>query len=146
MRILNLTQHTATADQVAAGVVEPADKHLVQALSTFDTLPDAQELRAKAVALAQMVAYDRFDTVMIGGAPFFMAPLEQALRERNIKILYAFSKRESVDEMQKDGSVKKTHVFKHAGFVEVPSGDSVAPSFQLTNGRELIEEMRDETD
>ncbi len=146
MRILNLTQHAATQDQVASGVVEPADKHLVQALITFDALPDAMELRAKATALAQMAAYDRFDTVMIGGAPFFMAPLEKALRERNIKVLYAFSQRESVDEMQKDGSVRKTHVFRHAGFVEVPSGDSIARSFQLANGRELIEEKRDETD
>ena len=144
MRILNLTQHDATPDQAVAGVVEPADKELVRALITFVDLPDARELKAKAAALAQMVAYDRFETVMIGGAPFFMAPLEQALRERNIKVLYAFSKRESVDEVQKDGSVKKTQVFRHAGFVEVPSGDSVAPSFQLANGRGLIEEMCDE--
>lgn len=127
MKILNLTQHSATLEQIAAGVVEPADKHLVQALITFDNLPDANELKAKAAALAQMAAYDRFDTVMIGGAPFFMAPLEKALRERNIKILYAFSKRESVDELQTDGSVKKIQVFRHAGFVEVPSDDADRP-------------------
>ncbi len=128
MKILNLTQHVATADQIAAGVVEPADKELVQALITFEQLPIAKELRAKAEALAQMVAYDKYDTVMIGGAPFFMAPLEAALRARNIKILYAFSKRESVDEMQKDGSVKKVQVFRHAGFVEVPMGDTSSPA------------------
>lgn len=54
---------------------------------------------------------------MVGGAPFFMAPLEAALRAVNIIPVYAFSKRESVEEKQPDGSVKKTQVFKHAGFV-----------------------------
>lgn len=118
MKILNLTQHAATPDQIAAGVVEPADKQLVQALITFDELPSAKELVAKAKALAQMAAYDRFDTVMIGGAPYFMTPLERALRERGIKPLYAFSKRESVEEVQQDGSIKKIQVFRHAGWVE----------------------------
>lgn len=117
MRILNLTQHVATADQVAAGVVEPADKHLVQALITFENLPDTNELKAKAAALAQMVAYDRFDTAMIGGAPYFMAPLEASLQAAGIVPVYAFSKRVSVDEVQADGSIKKTQVFRHAGFV-----------------------------
>lgn len=117
MKILNLTQHAASAEQVATGVVEPADKALVQALITFDELPSAKELGAKADALAQMAAYDGYDTAMIGGAPFFMAPLEKALRERGIKPLYAFSRRESVEEPQADGSVKKSAVFRHVGWV-----------------------------
>ena len=118
MKILNLTQHAATPDQIAAGVVEPADKELVQALITFDELPSAKEVEAKAKALAQMAGYDGYDTVMIGGAPYFMAPLEKALREQGIKPLYAFSKRESVEEKQADGSVKKIQMFRHAGWVE----------------------------
>ena len=117
MGILNLTQHAASADQITAGVVEPADKALVQALITFDELPSAKELAAKAEALAQMAAYDGYAEVMIGGAPFFMAPLEKALHERGIKPLYAFSRRESVEEHQADGSVKKSAVFRHVGWV-----------------------------
>ncbi len=118
MRILNLTQHAATADQIAAGVVEPADKVLVQALITFDELPDQIRLKAYAQTLAQMARQDGFDSVMIGGAPFFMPVLQAALQERGIKVLYAFSVRESRDEKLPDGSVKKTQVFRHAGFVE----------------------------
>ncbi len=118
MQILNLTQHVATADQIAAGVVEPADKQLVQALITFDDLPGELEIKAKAQSLAQMARGDGFDAVMIGGAPFFMAPLQDALQERGIKVLYAFSVRESRDEKLPDGSVKKTQVFRHAGWVE----------------------------
>lgn len=116
-KLLNLTQHVATPDQAAAGVIEPADKVLVQALITFDELPDQIRLKAYAQTLAQM-ARDGFDSVMIGGAPFFMPVLQAALQEREIKVLYAFSVRESRDEKLPDGSVKKTQVFRHAGFVE----------------------------
>ncbi|MBI2030814.1 hypothetical protein HYT05_04290 [Candidatus Kaiserbacteria bacterium] len=117
--MLNLTQHTATADQVATGVVEPADKDLVRALITFDELPTSRELTAKAAALAQMADYDGFEVVMVGGAPFFMSALEAALKARGIRPLYAFSRRESAEEKTPDGGVKKTQVFRHAGWVEV---------------------------
>ncbi len=120
-QILNLTQHSATADQQAAGVFEPTDKSVVQALITFDEQPTADLLRRRAERLADLVLLDpAYDgAVMIGGAPFFMASLERALLARGIRTLYAFSKRESVDQAQADGSIKKTQVFRHAGFVEV---------------------------
>lgn len=60
--------------------------------------------------------------VMIGGAPFLMGPLERALKELPYPpewVGYAFSTRESVDEKQADGSVKKIAVFRHRGFVKV---------------------------
>ena len=128
MKILNLTQHMATPDQVAAGVVEPADKQLVQALLTFDELPAELDIKAKAKALAEMARHDGFDAVMIGGAPYFMSALERALADSEITALYAFSKRVSVEEPQKDGSVKKVQVFTHAGFVQaVQWGDFRRP-------------------
>ena len=46
-----------------------------------------------------------------------MARLERALIERGIEPLYAFSVRESTEEVQADGSVRKVAVFKHAGFI-----------------------------
>lgn len=116
--ILNLTQHAATPEQVAAGVVEPANKATVQALITFDDLPMAEQLRTAAHAVAEIAAQSGAPAAMIGGAPFFMGPLECALRERGITPLYAFSKREAADVQQTDGSVKKTQVFRHVGFVE----------------------------
>lgn len=119
--IVNLTQHAATAEQKAAGVVEPADKALVQALITFDELPSAGEIRRRADELAQLAKAAGVEVAMIGGAPFFMAPLEKSLRAAGVKPVYAFSKRESVDEKQADGSVKKTQVFRHAGFVPASS-------------------------
>lgn len=120
-KILNLTQHVATPDQIAAGIVEPALKAAVQLLITFDELPGADHLRDCAMRLSALALADpSYDgVVMIGGAPYFMAPLERALRVCGIRTLYAFAKRESVDVAQADGSIKKTQVFRHAGFVEV---------------------------
>jgi hypothetical protein len=120
MRILNLTQHAATPDQIAAGVVEPGDKAAVQKLITFDTLPDRHTLDRNACELANMAIRDGAEAVMIGGAPYFMAPLENEFHRiaPNVKVLYAFSVRDCVEVPQPDGSVKKTFVFKHAGFVE----------------------------
>jgi hypothetical protein len=38
--------------------------------------------------------------------------------ERGITALYSFSTRESVDQPQPDGSVRKVAVFRHTGWVE----------------------------
>ena len=53
---------------------------------------------------------------MIGGAPYLIASLHDALVGRDIQPLYAFSKRVSV-EKKEGGEVIKTSVFKHVGFV-----------------------------
>ncbi|KLR59472.1 hypothetical protein [Diaphorobacter sp. J5-51] len=126
--IVNLTQHRATPEQLAAGVVdlpEPKRKALVRAL-TIETLPSKAELEDLAwhIASLSFTDADYMDTnvrpqaAMIGGAPYLMAPLVKALQNEGIKALYAFSQRESVESHQPDGTVVKTNVFKHVGFVE----------------------------
>ena len=118
-QILNLTQHDATPDQIAAGVVEPADKAEIRKVITFDDLPSREHLLATADLLAGLAERMEMSAAMIGGAPFFMGPLERALRARGIVPLYAFSKREaSIYTHRPDGSVGKTQVFRHVGFVE----------------------------
>jgi len=129
--ILNLTQHSATADQLAAGVVDlPADQQQeLKQLLTFDTLPDVAELKDRAMKVAQL-ALQLFEAqgvetgnrrnkpvAMIGGAPFFMATLEWALLGDYIKPVYAFSQRVSV-ETQTESGVVKTSEFRHMGFVD----------------------------
>ena len=121
--IINLTQHNATADQIAAGVVEPdaASKALIQKLLTFNDLPSAWVIEHRASALADLV--DRMSggatRVMIGGAPYLMGALERELKERGHRPVYAFSQRESVDQIQDDGTTRKVAIFRHLGFVEV---------------------------
>ena len=124
--IVNLTQHPATPEQVAAGVVDlaPARRADLVELLTFDEIPERSDMLERAHAIAELhwresdVAEDGpVHAAMIGGAPFFMASLECVLRESGITPLYAFSRRESVEETQPDGSVRKINVFRHAGFV-----------------------------
>lgn len=139
MATMNLTQHAATADQLAAGVFDlpaPARADL-QALLTFGDLPDGPEIRARAEQIAGLAALhasaeDRADDdgalpsgdtggfalhAMIGGALWLMAPLAAALREHGIEPVFAFSVRETEEQKQADGSVRKVAVFRHAGFV-----------------------------
>lgn len=120
MSILNLTQHQATADQLAAGMVDLTGQDFVnlKSLLDFKTLPTQEEIYERAYAIAKMAEENGAESVMIGGAPFFMGALERALTKRGIKPLYAFSQRVSV-EKEVDGKIVKTAEFKHMGFVEV---------------------------
>jgi hypothetical protein len=127
--IVNLTQHLATPEQIEAGVIDlpPAEREALTALLTFDSLPTRQEIADRAADIAELAAYnglggDDADSppaaaAMIGGAPYLMPALDAALRAVNITPLYAFSVRESVEQTQADGSVRKVNVFRHAGFV-----------------------------
>lgn len=126
-KIVNLTQHPATSEQIDAGVFDmPADRiDALHALLTFSEIPDAATLRGRACCIAGLVTTTVYGDdeplarfAMIGGAPYLMALLEKDLAERRIKSLYAFSTREITEVMQADGSIKKTAISHHSGFVE----------------------------
>ena len=136
-RILNLTQHDATPEQIEAGVtcgdITDAQELELRKLLNFETLPTPTEVRQRAQQIAAYAAKtttlvdyggdsglcvnEPLRFAMIGGAPFLIAPLEEALRRVGIVPLYAFSTRESVEQVQPDGSVRKVAVFRHQGFV-----------------------------
>lgn len=128
--ILNLTQHLASPEQTAAGVVDLPDAQrrlLVESL-TVDALPTRQEIADRCANIAALAVHnglggDEGDdphptAAMIGGAPWMMAELERALLDMGVPSVYAFSVRESVEQTQSDGSVRKVNVFRHAGFVD----------------------------
>lgn len=118
--ILNLTQHCATPEQVAQGVYEPEAslKAKVQQLLTFDELPDDETLVSRSAELGRIAMEQGAKAVLIGGAPYLMPMLQYGLSVLGIKVMYSFSKRVSVEKMNPDGTVSKTMVFKHEGFVE----------------------------
>ena len=60
MRILNLTQHAATEEQVSAGVVEPcpAVKQEVKNLLTIENIPSGEEIRSRVAELATIALED----------------------------------------------------------------------------------------
>ena len=118
-KIINLTQHLATPEQIEAGVYEPKNKDSVIKNLTFAKLPNRIGILVRAVNLANLAKKEGAECAMIGGAPYLMSALEKALMANQIKPVYAFTKRESVEITDADGSVKKTSVFKHAGFIEM---------------------------
>lgn len=143
-KILNLTQHLATDDQRLAGVVDnqrAIDERVyyvdsaafggddgadfltrhsasVSDMLTFDALPSLADMGDRAAYLRDLTLDLGFDSVMIGGAPFFMPVLDKVLSDAGITVLYAFSQRVSVDTVLADGTVSKTSAFKHIGFVK----------------------------
>ncbi len=127
MRIWNLTQHWATPSQIADGVCDLPVCHREELLRllTFDEIPTAEQLRERAwdiCGLLLMVeggAFNERMKAMIGGFLPLMSHLEAVLLRHDIITVYSFSKRESIDEPQGDGSVIKRVVFNHIGFVEV---------------------------
>ena len=120
MAILNFTQHAATAEQVAAGVIDLMQHDLasLKALLNFVGLPTADEIYERAYAIAALAENLFAETVMVGGAPFLMPVLQKALQMRGITVLYAFSERVSIEKIV-NGVVVKTNEFKHSGFVEM---------------------------
>lgn len=115
----NLTQHAGSPEQIAEGLVEPSaeEKKMITSLLDFVNIPSKEEMAERAEKLAQISYQSGCNSAMIEGAPYFLAPLEVALMRRGIIPFYAFSRRESVDEVQSDGSVRKVTVFRHAGWV-----------------------------
>lgn len=120
MTIINLTQHSATNEQIEAGVVnQPTefDQQQLTSLLTFTSIPSKDEIIRRARKIAELAV--GYEAALIGGAPYLMGALENALKDIGVKPLYSFSERVSVEKPGPDGSVVKTNVFKHVGFIEV---------------------------
>lgn len=137
--IINLTQHEMTGDQYKyndENLVEIKFKpyngtsagspDYVKKLLNFNDMPNKKEIISRAIALAayasgllnQAKNADDKLYALIGGAPYLMGALEEALKEQGIQPLYAFSQRESVETRNADGTVVKTAIFKHKGYIE----------------------------
>lgn len=135
--IINLTQHKMTGDQyqyngtklkelISEIPEEQADyEKELKTLLNFHELPTRDTINLRVMQITEFalnyfmgagVQNNRY--ALIGGAPYLTAPLAEMLKKVGIIPLYAFSKRESVETVQADGSVIKTSVFKHAGYIE----------------------------
>jgi len=124
--ILNLTQHPSTPDQ---GVADLTGGHLaaLKTALTFGELPTYDDLALRAAFIAELALNNGLggdddvapkpESAMIGGAPYLMGHLANALMLAGIEPLYAFSVRETDEQIKPDGSVVKVAVFRHAGFV-----------------------------
>ena len=124
--IINLTQHELTPEQREFIDIEcHTNRQKVKDLLTFTKLPSKEDIYYRALDLAAIVEniidqdehVDLF-LVLIGGAPYLMKPLIEELKRLEVIPVFSYTDRVSVETMQPDGSVVKTSVFKHAGYVE----------------------------
>ena len=113
-KIYNFTQVQPTPQQVAAGVVQPENHSMIQKMLTFSDLPDRLFLQQRAEMLAMLADDMGANAVMIGGAPFFMAELRDAMRCLGIKVFCAFSIRRLIN-VRKKAIKKKEAEAKAAG-------------------------------
>lgn len=116
--IVNLTQHPASSEQIAAGVVDLAGgaAAMLRTLLTFESAPTQREIYTRADQIAGLCKAGD-ELAMIGGALWLMEPLAHALRLKGIEPVFAFSVRETEEQAQADGSVRKVAMFRHTGFV-----------------------------
>lgn len=113
MKRINLTQHDGKPEQ---GCFEPENKEQVKELLTFEALPTKAEIRDRAVSLAIIAKESGAEEAMIGGAPYLMNYLETELRRFGVTPVYAFSRREVIEDTE---TGIKTSIFKHIGFIRV---------------------------
>lgn len=120
MILINLTQHSLTAEQLKDAVEVGNDvRDEVIELITFNGLPTAGEIKGNASRLAEICRDMHASHAVIGGAPYFMGPLEQALRKAGIVPLYAFTERVAAEVTNPEtGEVTKTSKFNFAGWIE----------------------------
>ena len=115
-KIVNLTQHFASAEQVEEGVfnLEDNSQWVLKRLLTFNTPPTELEMQHRAKAITALAEATGATIAMLGGAPYFMTWLENALNGAGIKTVYSFTERVSVENPV---TGEKTSVFKHTGWV-----------------------------
>ena len=113
-KIVNLTQHFASDEQRVEGVFDLVDNSVLKSLLTFNTPPTLLEMQHRAEAITALAEATGATIAMLGGAPYFMGWLENALNGAGIKTVYSFTERVSVENPV---TGEKTSVFKHTGWV-----------------------------
>lgn len=132
---INLTQHELTQEQkedaywVKFNSYDGTNSTIeIKRLLTFESMPNMREIQERAEKIANIAEgiFLQLDPegalphrALIGGAPYLMSALETKLKEKGIQPMYSFSQRESVETTKPDGSVVKTTIFKHMGYIEV---------------------------
>lgn len=118
-KIVNLTQHPASAEQIKQGAINLPNESILKNALTFNGLPTKEAIQNRAALITGLALEEGATHAMIGGAPYLMSALERTLKEKGVQPMYAFSERVSVEKTTETGEVVKTSTFQHKGWVEV---------------------------
>ena len=121
-KFLWASPHVITPEQVSSlgeiVLLRGINPGLQNRLSDIRMDTDLNELALELIAMAVLQGYT---IVQPGGSPAFQLVLGKRLAGIPVtdrpSVMYAFSKRISVDTIQEDGTIKKTSTFKHEGWV-----------------------------
>ena len=109
--IVNCTNHIATKEQLEMGIVEPKNKEKIQELLTFDDIDSIFDAGNRAKKIVNIIKEEGYKYALIGGIPFFMSILENEFYINDIIPVYAFSKRNSEEKIDRYGTIIKTSLF-----------------------------------
>lgn len=125
MAILNTIQHNLTdlqSDQLTEmgfdwDAVEPLKEFFPEVFASLSNSPaDEETLIHLAEILITIIRAGMYEAVILPlGSPAFMFTFAKLIgkQDSTTKFLFAHTERQSVDELQPDGSVKKVAVFNH---------------------------------
>ena len=124
--LLWASPHKPTQEQfdslVEMGIVSSLQVDNEEIFNSLSNIQLDTDLVALAEKLAGFAFVNGFDIVVQpAGSPAFHVTLGKVMSNfaDTLKLKFAFSKRISNDVEQPDGSVKKTVVFKHEGWVDI---------------------------
>lgn len=131
MKVLNTMNHGLTEVQVAELKIMYGEN--VELVNLRDTNQDLfsklsnisanADLNALAHSLIYTITMNNFDVVILPiGSPAFMYKLASLNDEICADKLFAHSERVSKEVTNPDGSVTKTNVFNHVGFITIVCG------------------------
>ena len=123
VHFLTVPGDTLTAPSPLREELLDSRAHSVFCLLTPELAEGARRVAKQVLdATSDMAAWNAtkedFLTVMVGGAPYLTDRLVRLFRSHGCRCVYALSERVSKEETMPDGSVKKTQVFQHIGFVD----------------------------
>lgn len=132
MEALWCASHNPLPEQGEFILLSELDPELAKDLA--NTPKDAALLRRLAERLLNLAADNWLDIYQPGGSPAFQFILGQVAAQTRhnpeLGIFYAHSVRDSRDEVQPDGSVRKVSTFRHGGWVRVYGTDPSNDGFE----------------
>lgn len=124
MRVLNcvgVVNAQQTKDLEKIGVVSAIwleNKELFEKLS--ENIKDGKKMKSNAIELLHFCKKNKFDCIHLPiGSPAQQFAIGEALKKGNIKVVFSYFKKASVDKLKPDGTTKKEIVQTYIGLSEM---------------------------
>lgn len=127
MKLYNISNHVLTSEQVEDSMKRLAVQEIIELPEDIkkefgNVTPDKiNDIAKKIIDFVTKDNRNEEVIVHLAGQPALVVLLVNCFASINIKTIYSFSERKSVETINGDGTVVKTNVFKHQGWYEYPT-------------------------